>query len=233
MAAFAGIAGAALALTGFAAWAQDTKKAPPPGNPAGTGWTGQVQSAAGSVVLDANQVQAIKRVSAYFSELHNLRGTFVQTSTDTKRIRGRFYVKKPGRFRFDYAPPSKQVIVSDGRFLAIQDLDLGNEDVVELDNTPFRILLRQDVDLMRDALILEVQEAEDLIILSLQDRSPDAPGRIRLFMTKKPTLDLKEWVTTDAQGLDTRVEVSDLVKTEDLDPKLFRREDLIRRKLQQ
>ena len=99
------------------------------------------------------------------------------------------------------------MIVSDGEYLAIQDLDLNNEDRVALDQTPFRLLMRKDVDLIRDAKILDVQEAEDLIVLTVQDKSPDAPGRIKLFLATKPGVEIKEWVTTDAQGLETRVEV--------------------------
>jgi outer membrane lipoprotein-sorting protein len=137
-------------------------------------------------------------------------------------MKGKFYIKRPGRFRFDYALPSKQIVISDGEYLAIQDLDLNNEDRVALDQTPFRLLLRKDVDIARDAKIVELHEAEDLIVLALQDKSPDAPGRIKLFISTQPVLEIKEWVTTDAQGVDTRVEVSQLVKGEDLDGKLFK-----------
>jgi outer membrane lipoprotein-sorting protein len=84
------------------------------------------------------------------------------------------------------------------------------------------VLLRKDVDLMRDATILDVQEADDVLIVTLQDKSPDAPGRIKLFMSKLPRLELKEWVTTDAQGLDTRLEVSGLVTSEEIDVALFK-----------
>ena len=79
---------------------------------------------------------------------------------------------------------------------------------MRLDQTPFRLLLRKDVDLLRDARIVEVQEADDLIVVAAEDKSPDTPGQIKLFLSTKPTLELKEWVTTDAQGLDTRVELS-------------------------
>ncbi len=72
----------------------------------------------------------------------------MQIGADKKRMRGKFFVKRPGRFRFDYSLPSKQIIVSDGEYLAIQDLDLNNEDRVSLDQTPFRLLLRKDVDLV-------------------------------------------------------------------------------------
>ncbi len=106
--------------------------------------------------------------------------------------------------------------------MAIQDLDLNNEDRVALDQTPFRLLLRKDVDLLRDARIMEVQQAEDLIVLSLQDKSPDTPGRIKIFLATKPALELKEWVTSDAQGLDTRVEVADVEQTDQIDENLFK-----------
>ena len=197
----------------------------PPTSPLGSPpWTANVkpESTVTGVTLEPQQIETVAKVSKYFNGLENLRGTFVQTASDNKRMRGKFFVKRPGRLRFEYNLPSKQLIVSDGKMLAIQDLDANTDDRLPLDQTPFRLLLRKDVDLLRDASIIEVQEAEDLIILALQDKSPDAPGQIRLFLTKAPDLELKEWVTTDSQGADTRVEVANLNRPEDLDVELFR-----------
>ena len=50
----------------------------------------------------------------------------------------------------------------------IQDLDINTDDRLMVDQTPFRVLLKKDVDLLRDARILEVQEASDLVIVALQ-----------------------------------------------------------------
>jgi outer membrane lipoprotein-sorting protein len=203
--------------------AQNPGKAPT--SPLGTPpWNADVkpEPSVTGIALEPQQVETVKKVSAYFNGLANLRGTFVQTAADNKRMRGRFYVKRPGKLRFEYNLPSRQLIVSDGSMLAIQDLDMNTDDRVALDQTPFRLLLRDDVDLLRDARILEVHEAEDLIILSMQDKSPDAPGQIRLFLSKAPGLELKEWVTTDSQGTDTRVEVANLIRPEELDAELFR-----------
>ncbi len=188
------------------------------------GWVQEVAPANGTtgIALDEKQTELVKTVSGYFATLKGLKGTFVQTGADNKKLKGKFYVKRPGKFRFDYALPSRQIIISDGEYLAIQDLDLNNEDRVALDQTPFRLLLRKDVDLLRDARIMEVQQAEDLIVLSLQDKSPDTPGRIKIFLATKPALELKEWVTSDAQGLDTRVEVADVEQTDKIDENLFK-----------
>lgn len=175
-----------------------------------------------AVTLDPKQLEAVKQVNAYFNQFQNLKGTFLQTDPEKKRLRGKLYVKRPGKLRFEYNLPSRQLIISDGDQVAIQDLDLKTDDRVPLDQTPFRMLLKKDVDILRDARISEVQDAEDLVILTIQDRSPDAPGRIRLFMSKLPQMELKEWVTTDAQGKDTRVELANLTRSEEIDQALFK-----------
>jgi outer membrane lipoprotein-sorting protein len=232
-----GIAAAASLLLGAAlpALAQEAKKpaaatpapaqAPTPNAAGATGqaWAGQVQPGTGTdaKVFDANQIATIKKVTDYFNALSNLKSDFQQTNPDGKRMRGKLAVKRPGRFRFDYNKPSKQIVISDGKMLAIQDLDGNSDDRYEIDNTPFRMLLKKDVDLMRDARILDVQEAEDLIVITVMDKSPDAPGKIKLFFAVKPAIELKEWVTTDAQNLDTRVELSGVNRADDVDAASF------------
>ena len=216
--------------------AQDAKKPLPP-NPVGAAgsWSQTVsrEAAIAGEELDKKQVELIQKVTAYFNQMTEIKGLFVQTNPDTKRVRGKFYVSRPGRFRFDYNPPSRLLILSDGSYMAIQDFDLKTDERVELDRTPFRVLLRKDVDLLRDANILEVQEVDDVIVLALQDKSPDAPGRIKLFLAKKPELELREWITTDAQGLDTRVELTEVNKASSLDPALFKAASMVFQRLNQ
>jgi outer membrane lipoprotein-sorting protein len=204
--------------------ASPPKAGDPPSPGSSSAWNAEVAPAkpGEAMTLNPHQTELVHKVSGYFSEINTLQGNFVQTGADNKRMKGKFYVKRPGRFRFDYARPSRQIVVSDGHYLSIQDLDLNNEDRVALDDTPFRLLLRSDVDLVRDAKIMEVQESEDLLVVGLVDKNPDTPGQIKLFLSTKPNLELKEWVTKDAQGLDTRVQVSDLTKSGELDAALFK-----------
>lgn len=191
----------------------------------GAGWNTRHANAdpgIDGITLDARQIELVKKVSAYFNSIEDMRGVFRQTTADNKRMRGKFFMKRPGRIRFEYSPPSRQLIISDGYQISIQDLDINTDDRVMVDQTPFRVLLRKDVDLLRDARILEVQEATDLAIVSLQDKSKDASGKVRIFLTLSPEPELKEWVTTDAQGLDTRLEVSGLDKSQPVDATLFK-----------
>ena len=52
---------------------------------------------------------------------------------------------------------------------------------VALDQTPFRLLLRTDVDLVRDARITELQESDDMLGAGFEDKDPNTTGRIESF----------------------------------------------------
>jgi outer membrane lipoprotein-sorting protein len=168
------------------------------------------------------QVVTLQAISAYFKDTAHLKGVFAQTNPDGKKMRGRFALKQPGKFRFDYGYGSKLVITSNGSMLAVQDSDIASDTRYDVDRTPFRILLRKDVDLLRDARIFEVEDTGEHVAIAIGDKSPDAPGRIRLVFAKTPQLELKEWVTTDAQGTVTRVEISALSRPEALDEAQFK-----------
>lgn len=225
---------------GFAAlWITLGAAAPPakqpPANPVGAGWETKSTPAPNvdGVTLDPTQTAAIAKVNAYFNGTEFLQGRFVQTDPDKKASKGKIYLSRPGKFRFEYSRPSRKIIVSDGKYLAIQDLDLKSEDTYELDNTPFRILLRKDVNLLRDAKIHNVTELNGEIILTMSDKDPDVAGTITVLLKSLPTVELMGWATTDGQGLRTVVSLTELSVPEKLDEKLFVREKLFVKGLQQ
>jgi outer membrane lipoprotein-sorting protein len=177
----------------------------------GAGWDAAVQANLPTPLIGVEQVLAVERINAYFNSITNLQGSFEQLDSNNKRTSGRFYVQRPGKLRFDYAPPSALRIVADGHFLAIEDSDLKTVEKYPLKSTPFRLLLTDSVDLGRDARIIGVEAEEATLAIALEDKSGDATGQIKLSFHTEPELQLKQWTITDAQGLTTRVEISDVV----------------------
>jgi len=217
-------------LMAFQAHAQDAKTSP--SSPVGGTWESKVSTsdADGSNLqtLSVEQAAAIDVINSYFNALNNLKGRFVQIDPDQKKTKGTFYVQKPGKFRFDYASPSRKIIISDGRLLAIQDLDLRNEDIYELDNTPFRILLKENVNIIKDARILDVMSSDTQVSATLSDKNPDAVGQITIVIGLQPEPTLLGWTTADVQGQKTTVTVSNLTKPDQLKSDLFKREELFK-----
>ena len=91
----------------------------------GAGWDAAVEEAPGATPLIGEQQDAaVQRINDYFNNLNSIQGNFEQVDSNNKHTNGRFYVQRPGKLRFDYAPPSTLRLVADGHFLAIEDSSL-------------------------------------------------------------------------------------------------------------
>lgn len=227
----AGAALLALALAGgqpaIAEEAADTTTSTAVGST--SDWSSEAAATGGgeSLALDESQKALVGRIDAYFNGIHDLQGVFLQTDAQEQQSRGKFFLQRPGKFRFDYASPSTLVVVSDGDILAFEDHELKSVDNYPLDSTPFKLLLVDKVDLQRDGKIVKLTESADLVTIALQDKSGDNGGQIELYFAKAgEDLVLREWVITGPEGGDTRVELADLVNDKPVDPKLFVRAEL-------
>jgi outer membrane lipoprotein-sorting protein len=190
---------------------------PKTANPMGGGaaWQAKPQQAATApvaaqpTVLQESDQQLVTKVNDYFNNMTDLQGDFTQTDPDSKQKRGKLYFQRPGKARFDYAPPSGLKVISDGNNLVIQDTSLNTSERYPLEVTPFKMLLSEKVDLANDAHVVSVEQGPDTFILTVEEKDNPGSGHIRIFFNKADN-SLKEWIVTDAQGLDTRLEVSNL-----------------------
>ena len=67
----------------------------------------QAAQKAEPITLNDEQRAAIARVNDYINSFQTLRGDFVQTSDKGQSVKGVVMLSKPGKIRFDYAPPSR------------------------------------------------------------------------------------------------------------------------------
>jgi hypothetical protein len=81
--------------------------------------------------------------------------------------------------------------------------------------------LQKDVNMLRDARIFEIEESADTIAVAFEDKSAEASSRIKLYLATKPVLQLKAWIAKDAQGFDTRTDLTDVTATDAVDQELF------------
>jgi outer membrane lipoprotein-sorting protein len=204
--------------------AQQNQAAAPQPNPLGAGWStkfGLGSPESSEFKGTPEQIAVIQKLNVYFNEMTNLEGSFLQTDADDKRKKGKFFIERPGKLRFDYSLPSKQKIISDGKYLALEDHDLNTTDRYPIESTPFRLLLAKDVDLLRDARIFALDVGQDVAVITLEDKASDSGGQIRLFFDW-PQVQLREWMISDPQGLNTRIQVADVQLNKTVDPKTFK-----------
>jgi outer membrane lipoprotein-sorting protein len=166
----------------------------------------------------------LARISNYLNGVKTLEGNFVQIGHDGELSEGLFYLRRPGRIRFEYRPPNPTLVVADGVWVGVYDTQLNTLDRIPLRSTPLHILLRKKVNLAKEGTIQSIVRAPGLMRVKAID--PDEPdqGSITMVFAENP-LELRQWIVIDPQGLTTTVALSETRANVKLDPNLFFIED--------
>jgi outer membrane lipoprotein-sorting protein len=166
----------------------------------------------------------LTRISNYLNGIGTMQGSFVQVGPDGDLSEGKFYMRRPGRIRFEYNPPNPTLIVADGFWVGVYDTRDETLDRFPLSETPLDILLRDRVDLRREGAIQSIERGGGQMRVRAVD--PEAPqqGSITMIFNDNP-LELVQWIVTDEQGLTTTVALSEVRRNVELNPNLFRIED--------
>jgi outer membrane lipoprotein-sorting protein len=172
--------------------------------------------------FDTKQKAQVDKISAYLTSVQQLTGNFVQVGPDGARVKGEFYIMKPGKVRFEYEPPSRIEIVADGQSVIVRDRKLATQDLYPLSQTPLRFLLSNRIDLLKETNVVKVQADDTFVTITIEEKQALIGTSRLMMMVGAKDYQLKQWTVTDPQGYDTTVAVSNLDTSKRPDPGLFK-----------
>ena len=175
----------------------------------------------GTVALSTADLALVDKAARYMQNLEEVEGRFEQTSPRGAVQTGDIFLKRPGKARFQYDPPSGLVVVSDGRNVSVWDSRLRTFDRTPLGATPLAILLARQIRLDQDVEVFRVGRYDDGFYLSARNANGQArtEGYITVVFGDNP-MQLRGWTLVDGQGQATRVKITNLAKTP-IRPELF------------
>jgi outer membrane lipoprotein-sorting protein len=168
-----------------------------------------------------DQQMQLAAINDYFNSFRVMEGQFIQFGPSGEQSEGVFFMTRPGRIRFHYSPPSRLDVVADGSSVAIRDGKTRTQDLYPLSATPLRYLLSDKIDLTSDNIVQSIREEPDLISLNIVESGGLAQGKLTLIFDRK-SYELRQWVVTDAQGLNTSVAIYNTKTGKPQNPNLFR-----------
>jgi outer membrane lipoprotein-sorting protein len=170
--------------------------------------------------LAAADQALVDKAVAYLQGLDEARGRFVQSDGRGAVTQGELFLKRPGKARFAYDPPSGLLVVSDGGRVIVQDKRLNTFTAYPLGATPLSLFLAKTIRLDKGVQVTRVVRAADGFSITARDGGKQTAGQITLSFADNP-MALVSWSVTDAQGRATQVRISGLQRTSGLDPALF------------
>ena len=168
----------------------------------------------------ANTTSTAQQIADHFSSVKTMMGEFVQFGPQGQQTGGKFYIERPGKIRFDYDPPLKFKVTSDGKSVVLENDKLNTAELYSLSETPLKLLLEDHIDLSGNK-VQDVKQDNDLTTITLADKSLFGKATITMMFDPK-TDDLKQWTIRDAQGRDTTVMIYDVKQGVTFDPSVFK-----------
>jgi outer membrane lipoprotein-sorting protein len=157
----------------------------------------------------AAQTLSLQEISNYLNALQTATGGFTQVNADGSLSEGTFYLKRPGRVRFEYADNSGLFVAGGGQVAVFDAASNEGPQRFPLSETPLSIILADNVNLGRAGMVTgHTSDGTTTTVVAQDPQHPDY-GSIQLVFTSAP-VELRQWVITDGTGSQTTVVLNNM-----------------------
>jgi len=168
--------------------------------------------------LTEEEIQIITDISQHHSGVEQMAGRFLQLDSGGNRSEGIFYLKRPNKIRFKYAPPSYEEVLSVGKGFYVINRKEQSKFAYPQSRVPLRQFLSDEIDLF-SANITEVVKTEEMIAVGVSDETPAGPVSVTMIFNLE-TKEIEQWTLTEPNGNEVTFSIYDTTTEIDI-PKAY------------
>ena len=162
----------------------------------------------------------VPEIEKYFNSIKTLKSRFVQSNPNGSIIQGTLYVRRPGRMRFEYDPPSQLKIVADGFQVTMWDPTTKDFGQWPLGWTAASFLVKDPLSLSGDIRVEKLERVNGLIEATMSQAKKPQEGKVIVRFAENP-LALRGWTIIDNRGQQVSVALTDMQTGMQLADSLF------------
>ena len=171
--------------------------------------------------VPAHAQAGVPEVEKYFNGIKTLQARFVQNNPDGSIVTGTLYVRRPGRMRFEYDPPSQLKVVADGLQVTMWDPATRDFGQWPIGWTAASFLVKEPLLLSGDLTVESQSRNEGILELSVVQTRKPQEGRVIIRMAQGP-MALRGWTIIDNRNNKVDVALTDLRTGGQLADSLFK-----------
>jgi outer membrane lipoprotein-sorting protein len=175
----------------------------------------------GAASLSPQQQAMVTRVEQYLNSITTMKARFLQTSVNGNVSSGTYYVRRPGRLRFEYDPPVPILIVADGTQVTMVDFKQQDFSQWPIGWTAASFLVASNLRLSGDITVTDARMVNGDIHISMYQTKRPNEGHATMIVQDNP-MQLKGWSITDAKGGQVSVSLTKVESGIDLSRISFR-----------
>lgn len=160
--------------------------------------------------LTPQEQQLIANISAHNSAIRTMVGRFLQIDSNGGRTEGTFFLERPDKIAFRYAPPSREEIVSIGRGFYVLNRRDETYYAYPQDSIPLRQFLGDQINLL-NANVVDVTTSDGYIAITVIDETVAGTVQVSLIFDTD-TLELAQWSLVEPSGAELTFSLYDVEK---------------------
>ena len=172
-------------------------------------------------LTDPEAVGEMNRIETYLNGIKSIKSRFIQINPDGSAWNGDLYVRRPGKFRFEYDPPIPHLLIANGSWFFHVDRALQETNVIPLVKTPAQFLVQENISLKKDFTIKKFEQMPGILQISMVTRDNPDLGEVTLTFSDKP-LELRKWTVRDLQDNVTQITLQNTRYGVNLNADLFK-----------
>jgi outer membrane lipoprotein-sorting protein len=186
-----------------------------------------------AAALPAQAQNGVPELEKYLNSFKSAKARFVQSNPNGSVVQGTLYLRRPGRMRFEYDPPSTLKIVADGSQVTLWDPATRDFGQWPIGWTAATFLVRENLSLSGDLRVEKIDRVNGLLEFTMSQTRKPQEGKVIVRLSENP-LTLRGWTIIDNKGrpvtvslndLQTGVQIADSIfKNDGPDPSVIRRQ---------
>lgn len=149
--------------------------------------------------ISSRDKDVLARVETYLSDVHSISAEFMQSAPNGDITNGKFYLKRPGKLRMEYNPPTPVLMVTNGGDLVYYDKELDQISRIGLDSTLVGFLARDEIKFDSSVVITNIEYGDKSIRISIIQAKTPKDGMMTLEFSDKP-LEFRNVNVTSSSG---------------------------------
>ena len=150
----------------------------------------------------------LEMVENYLNDIKTAEAEFIQLNNDGSLNEGKFYLKKPGKFRWEYYD-QPIIVVANGKSLIYYDSELEQSNYVPIENSIATLITRKKIKFNSDIELIKAEKRDGVIFITATKSQQKDIGTFSFVFTEKP-LELKKIEFIDANLNKISVSLLDL-----------------------